>query len=121
MNKKLLWVVVGLVILAGIAYGGYWLGGKTAFESVANSLNAVKAGSPPPKPTPTPGPGGPRGGGTCVSAGGATSGGGSIDEAHCDEIGGQWKPGPTPTPGSGGGGDSRGSCAWWEFWCAFKT
>jgi hypothetical protein len=43
MNKKLLWVVVGLVVLGGIAYGGYWLGGKSALVSVSDWLSGAKA------------------------------------------------------------------------------
>jgi hypothetical protein len=43
MNKKLLWVVAGLVILAGVAYGGYWLGGKNALVFVSDWLSGAKA------------------------------------------------------------------------------
>lgn len=43
MNKKILWIVIGIVILAVIVYGAYWLGGGNALKAIADNINGTEA------------------------------------------------------------------------------
>lgn len=40
MNKKMIWVVVGIVVIAGVGYGAYWLGGKNTLSSFVDLFDS---------------------------------------------------------------------------------
>lgn len=40
MTKNWIWIVIGIVIVAGVAYGAYWLGGKNTLTNFADYLNS---------------------------------------------------------------------------------